>query len=60
MICRKLKKGKYKITFENLEENPRNTAEGEITKRYIQRLEKQIKAEPGKWLWSHRRWKHKR
>ena len=56
----KVKKGKYKITFENLEKNPRNTAEGEITKRYIQRLEKQIKAEPSQWLWSHRRWKHKK
>ena len=34
--------------------------EGVITKRYFQRLEEQIKTEPSNYLWSHRRWKHKR
>jgi len=54
----KNEKGKYTITFENLELNPKNTDEGEITKTYFARLEKQIKENPGQWLWSHKRWKH--
>ena len=56
----KIKHGKYTITFENLETNPKNTNEGEITKHYFERLEKQIKTNPSQWLWSHKRWKHKR
>ena len=56
----KTENGKYTITFENLENNPKNTNEGEITKHYFERLEKQIKANPSQWLWSHKRWKHKK
>ena len=56
----KIGSGKYTITFENLEVNPKSTNEGEITKRYFERLEKQIKANPSQWLWSHKRWKHKK
>ena len=56
----KNEKGKYTIAFENLELNPKNTDEGEITKTYFARLEKQIKENPGQWLWSHKRWKHTR
>ena len=52
--------GKYTIHFEVLVENPNETQEGEITKRYFERLEKQIKKVPSNYLWSHRRWKHKR
>ena len=52
--------GKYTIHFEVLVENPKETQEGEITKRYIERLEKQIKKAPSNYLWSHRRWKHKK
>ncbi len=57
---KKIKTGKYTITFENLEINPKNTNEGEITKLYFERLEKQIKENPSQWLWSHKRWKHVR
>ncbi len=35
-------------------------AEYEITERYVRRLEAMICAHPGLWMWSHRRWKHKR
>ena len=56
----KVKNGRYNITFENLETEPRKTEDGNITKRYIQRLQKQIIDKPSQWLWSHRRWKHKR
>lgn len=52
--------GKYNINFEELEAKPKSTAVGKITKRYINRLERQIENNPSKWLWTHRRWKHKR
>ncbi|MEE2699916.1 MAG: lysophospholipid acyltransferase family protein [Bacteroidota bacterium] len=52
--------GKYTVKFEVLEENPKETAKGEITKRYFERLQEQIKKAPSNYLWSHRRWKHKR
>ena len=35
-------------------------AELEITERYIRVLEREICAAPHLWLWSHRRWKHKK
>lgn len=56
----KIGSGEYTITFEHLVENPKETLEGEITKRYFERLEKQISQIPSQWLWSHKRWKHKR
>ena len=52
--------GRYSVKFEVLIEDSKETKEGVITKRYFQRLEEQIKTEPSNYLWSHRRWKHKR
>ena len=54
------KRGQYKITEELLFENPKETRENEITETYIRRLEQEIIKMPETWLWSHRRWKHKR
>ena len=48
----------YKISFEVLTENPNENTPGEITKKYFKLLEKQIKLQPERWLWSHRRWRH--
>jgi KDO2-lipid IV(A) lauroyltransferase len=35
-------------------------ADGEIIQMYVSALEKEIIAAPEYWLWSHKRWKHKR
>ena len=48
----------YTISFEVLSENPHENSEGEITTKYFKLLEKQIKLQPERWLWSHRRWRH--
>ena len=56
----RLKRGYYEVNFSLLSEEPAMTKENEITEKYIHLLEKSIIAQPDKWLWSHRRWKHKR
>ncbi len=53
-------RGRYKMVMELLEENPSNTQEGEITKKHMGVLEDLIRQQPATWLWSHKRWKHKR
>jgi len=50
--------GKYTISFKVLSENPNENSSGEITTKYFKLLEKQIKLQPERWLWSHRRWRH--
>ncbi|NCX95715.1 MAG: lipid A biosynthesis acyltransferase [Chitinophagia bacterium] len=57
---KKVKRGYYTLDAEILVENPQNTSDGEITNMHTHRLEKDINAMPEIWLWSHRRWKHKR
>lgn len=57
---KKIKRGYYEIQAETLIDDPTVTTEGEITERHTQRLEQDIIRQPETWLWSHRRWKHKR
>ena len=57
---KKKKRGYYEIDTELLCDNPAATAHGEITAMHIRKLEKEIISAPEFWLWSHRRWKHKR
>ncbi|HOE04608.1 MAG TPA: lysophospholipid acyltransferase family protein [Bacteroidales bacterium] len=57
---KKIKRGYYSLNLELLHENPSETAFGEITSLYMQRLEKDIITRPEHWLWSHRRWKHRK
>jgi KDO2-lipid IV(A) lauroyltransferase len=56
----RFKRGYYNITFKILTEKPKETNEGEITLLYMQTLEQYIHQNPTHWLWSHRRWKHKK
>ena len=57
---KKIKRGYYQVFAETLSEEPAKTMEGEISEMHTRRLEKDIIAQPETWLWSHRRWKHKR
>ena len=57
---RRVKRGYYKIDITLIAENAAETAEMEITNRHVQLLEETIRRNPQYWLWSHRRWKHKR
>ncbi len=56
----KLKRGYYTLEFVEVVVNAAATEYGEITERVTQLLEKDIIKHPEFWLWSHKRWKHKR
>lgn len=56
----KVKRGYYEIKLVLITDNPQSLSDGEITRLYTQHLEKSILQEPAFWLWSHKRWKHKR
>ena len=57
---KQVKRGFYEITPELLCENPANTQKGEISDMHTKRLEEDITRQPEIWLWSHKRWKHKK
>jgi KDO2-lipid IV(A) lauroyltransferase len=57
---RKTGRGCYEVYHYKLIENPAEVKPEEIMLAYISRLEEIIREEPEYWLWSHRRWKHKR
>ena len=56
----KVGRGQYVIECEELITDPRSYNKGEIADIYTQRIEKDIIRQPYTWLWSHKRWKHKR
>jgi KDO2-lipid IV(A) lauroyltransferase len=56
----KIKRGYYRVKFSMLVEDPSKTEPGEISRIYMNTLEKIIRENPEFYLWSHRRWKLKR
>ena len=56
----KVKRGYYEITFHLITQEPGEEQHGNITEKYIRHLEHTINQKPEYWLWSHRRWKHKK
>ncbi|MFI3266644.1 MAG: lysophospholipid acyltransferase family protein [Rikenellaceae bacterium] len=54
------KRGYYVCHFELIYDGVEKVEQAEITRRYAEKLEKMIRQRPELWLWSHRRWKHKR
>lgn len=57
---RKISRGKYQYEFSLLVEEPLKAATNGILLAYVQKMEEVVKEEPAYYLWSHRRWKHKR
>jgi len=56
----KIKRGYYEMVFEIVTEHPGKEAPDFITSLYAEMLEAVIREKPEYWLWSHRRWKHKK
>lgn len=60
MQVKKVKRGFYEAHTRLLCQNSAETKEGEITELLARATEQDILSQPAYWLWSHRRWKHKR
>lgn len=56
----KVRRGRYEVEFSLLCENPQQVEQYSIVEQYARTLEADIRRQPEYWLWSHRRWKHKR
>lgn len=48
------------MEFKLITDRARETADNEITEKYSRLMEESILRNPAFWLWTHRRWKHKR
>jgi KDO2-lipid IV(A) lauroyltransferase len=57
---KKIKRGYYEASFEVLSENAKEVPNYEITDQFLKLVEQQIYEQPEYYLWSHKRWKHRR
>ncbi len=55
----KVKRGYYQAEFIPITLAGRSTEQNEITDKFIELTEQQIKERPEHYLWTHRRWKHR-
>lgn len=60
MEMKKEKRGYYQVYFSLLCDNAADYPKYEVTEMFTKRLEQTIREKPDYWLWSHKRWKHKR
>jgi KDO2-lipid IV(A) lauroyltransferase len=58
MTTTRPKRGHYHFNYFLLAEYPKSLPDGELIRRYVQHLEKNIRDQPEIYLWSHKRWKH--
>lgn len=56
-VVQKVKRGYYTLEFFEIQYDKHNYNYGDITEKYVQLLEKQLRNDPAGWLWSHKRWK---
>lgn len=56
----KKRRGYYEAEFKIISENPSQEEPFAITERHTRYLEMIINEKPEYWLWTHKRWKHKR
>ena len=57
---KKVKRGFYEASFEILSENTLEVPNYEITDKFMKLVEQQIYESPEYYLWTHKRWKHRR
>lgn len=56
----KVGRGYYEVTPEIITDEPASLKSYLITEKHVELLEEEIKKRPELWMWSHRRWKHKK
>lgn len=57
---KKLGRGFYEAELEILSENAKEVPDYEITDRFLKLVEQQIYEQPENYLWTHKRWKHRK
>ncbi|PWA06305.1 lipid A biosynthesis acyltransferase [Flavobacterium laiguense] len=57
---KKIKRGYYEASIELLSENSSEVPNYELTDQFLKLVEKQIYEAPEYYLWTHKRWKHKK
>ncbi len=60
IAMRRVRRGYYEMHFVPLSGAGERLAPGELTERYVQAVEAQIRSAPADWPWSHKRWKLKK
>ena len=56
---RKIKRGYYEIEFELITEHPKEYKDYQLTDKFLELTERNIRNQPEVYLWSHKRFKHK-
>lgn len=57
---RKVKRGFYEGTFEILSDNVHEVPDYKISEAFMAKVEAQILEQPEYYMWTHKRWKHKK
>ena len=57
---KKVKRGYYTVDMKLITSTPKEMPENQITEAYARLMETCILRDPAYWLWTHKRWKHKR
>ncbi len=60
VLKNELKRGFYKFYFDLITETPKQEPNNQILETQLNLLERDIRIQPDNWLWSHKRWKHRR
>ncbi len=60
MNMKKVGRGYYDVELELLFDHTGGLPEYHVTEAHVRKLEEKIREAPEYWLWSHRRWKHKK
>lgn len=60
MENKRVQRGRYNVKISLISEDASKEEKHAITKKYAQLLEENLKSQPDNWLWTHKRWKHKR
>ena len=57
---KRVKRGFYETTFQTITDTPNDFKDYEITDRFMALVEQQIHEAPEYYLWTHKRWKHRK
>jgi KDO2-lipid IV(A) lauroyltransferase len=60
LAMKRIRRGHYQVELRELKDPHASEQPGAITAWHVQQLETDIRVSSEAWLWSHKRWKHKR